>query len=159
MNTYYNADKTATITDRGKIAAITRLLEACEAAGVVIVDDPSPNQVGGVFFEDVYGCTESGDFLGFEEIRRRHTRSDLVIVDGWVYENSDGCSWAPIFDPCDIERDAYGSAIVTELCDGGRRPLYEISILSEDETVNVQTGVFTENSYASTIWADSEEAE
>lgn len=158
MTAYYNKYKTATITDRGKIAAITRLLEACEAAGVKIVDDPSPNQVGGIFFEDVYGI-ESDDFPGFEEIRRRHTRSDLVIVDGWVYETSDGCSWSPVFDPCDIERDAYGSAIVTELGDGGRLPLYEISILSEDESESVWTGVFTENSYASTIWTDSKEAE
>lgn len=160
MSTYYNRHKTAAITDPDRVAAIERLLEVCEAAGVEVVDDPSPNQVGGVFFEDVYGI-HSGDYLGFEEIRRRHTRTELVTVNGWAYESTGDAAWKPVFDPCDIERDAWNrngwDYMVTEQGDGGRRPIYEISILSEDGIVCVSTGVFTESYDASTIWVDDPE--
>lgn len=159
MSTYYNRHKTATITDRDQVAAIERLLEVvCEASGVEVVDDPSPNQVGGVFFDDVFGI-HSGDYLGFEEVRRRHTRTELVTVNGWAYESTDDAAWVPVFDPMDIERDTWNcngwDYVVTELGSGGRRPIYEITILSEDGPVS--TGVFTENYDASAVWVDGTE--
>lgn len=161
MATYYNRHKTATITDRDQVAAIERLIEVCEAAGVEIVDDPSPDQVGGVFFEDVFGLSSDGlNYPGFEEVRRRHTGSELVTVNGWAYESTGDAAWTPVFDPCDIERAWNCSGwdyVVTELGSGGRRPIYEITIMSEDGMVSVSTGVFTEDYDASTIWVDNPE--
>lgn len=162
MSTYYNRHKTAAIADRDQVAAIERLLEVCEASGVEVVDDPSPNQVGGVFFDDVFGI-DSGDYLGFEEVRMRYRCRgvDLVAVNGWAYESTSDAAWDPVFDPMDIERRAWNfegwDYVVTELGSGGRRPIYEITILSEDGSVCVSTGVFTENYDASAVWVDGTE--
>ena len=159
MTTYYTSGLRI-IKDRDTIAAARTLEDYYACAGGIVPYDPTPAACGGVFFEDLYRCEDSGDTYEVRHCPELIEAGRLACFGGDVYAEQPDGSYAFVCCSAYLEREGDAYVITDdarELDDDTPARLYRVCVHAPGYGIVSETPVFSCDRLEA--WLDPEDLE